>query len=175
MVKEMVLADLKDRYTGLESALLVNVHGLTGTEANLFRAELRKKKIEVHVVKNRFMKRLLGESALSGLATGLKGPCAIVTCDEGPVEAAKELIRLMKDYPKLELRGGVADGDPEFLTVESISKRLSRAELQGQIVMLATSPGRRIAGCLNTGGKIAGCIKAIVDKLEKGEAITKVA
>jgi hypothetical protein len=41
--------------------------------------------------------------------------------------------------------------------------------------MLAVSPARKIAGCLKLGGKIAGCVKAIADKLEKGEAITKVA
>lgn len=174
-IKDLVLKDMESRFSGVDSALLINVHPLTGTEANLFRAELRKKKIAVHVVKNRFMKRLIGEGPLSGLATGLRGPCALVTGGDSPVDIAKELIRLVKEYPKLELRGGVTDGDPEFLTVEAISKRRSLAELQGEVVMLATSPGRRIAGCLNVGGKIAGCIKTIVDKLEKGETISKVA
>lgn len=173
-LKELVAGELTKRYGSLDAALLINVHGLSGVEANTFRAQLRKAGAEVHVIKNTIATRVFKNTPLAPLSTSLVGPCALVT-GGAPVDIAKELLKLSKDYPKLELRVGVMDGESEAMSIESISKRRSKAEIQGEVVMLFTSPGRRVVGCLNTGGRVAGCIKAIVEKLEKGEAITKVA
>jgi large subunit ribosomal protein L10 len=174
-VKDLVERELKKEYAELDSVLVVGVHGLKGTEVNKLRGELRKKGIAVHVVKNRAAKRVLAGTALAPITSILTGPCAFVSGGPSPVDTAKELLRLAKEYPAFELRSGLVEGEAELLSVEEISKRRSRTELQGDIVMLAVSPARRIAGCLNMGGKVAGCLKAMIDKLEKGEAITKVA
>jgi len=174
-VKDMLRRDVAAKYGELADLLVVNVHGLTGNEVNEFRGQLRTKGIEVHVVKNSAARRALAGTTLEALARSMEGPCALVTGGSGPVDAAKELIRLSKEFPNLELKNGLIDGDPELFTVEDISKRKSKTELQGEVLMLIISPGRRIAGQLNVGGKIAGCIKAIVDKLETGESISKVA
>ena len=174
-IKKLVEKDLKSTYGELDSLLVVNVHGLTGLEANALRGELRKKDVELHVVKNAAFKRALSGTILEPLASRLSGPCALVSGGVGPIDTAKELVRLVKDFPALELKEGLLDGEPEILTVEDISNRKSKSELHGEIVMLATSPGRSIAGQLIVGGKIAGCIKTIVDNLEKGEKIAKAA
>lgn len=174
-IKELIEKDLKDRYAELDSLLVVNMHGLSGIQVNLLRGELRKKEIEVHVVKNRAAKRVLAGTALEPIGSALTGPCAFVTGGAGLIDVAKELRRLGKDYPELELKFGLLDGEQETLSIEEISKRKSLQELHGEILMLALSPARRLAGCLNVGGRIAGCVKAIVDKLEKGEEIKKVA
>ncbi len=174
-IKELVESQIKTRYEKLESVMVVNVHGLTGVEANVLRGKLRKQKIEMHVVKNRAAKRILTGTVLEPVGKFLTGPCAFVTGGASPVETAKELLKLKEEFPKLELRTGLVDGETSTATIEEISKRRSKAEIIGEVIMLANSPGRRIAGSLNTGGKVAGCIKAIIDKLEKGEAISKVA
>lgn len=175
LVKELVEKDIKEKYGKAENVLVVNVHGLSGVAANQLRGTLRKKQLEMHVVKNRAAKRVLADSAIAPVSKLLSGPCAFVTGGAGPVETAKLLIELVKEYQALELKGGVVDGETTPLTIEEISKRRSKAELQGEVLMLVISPGRRLAGCLNVGGKVAGCIKAIADKLEKGETIAKVA
>ena len=174
-IKELVEKELEKRYAAYNSVMVVSVHGLSGTAVNEVRGELRKKDIEVHVVKNRAVKRILAGTVLEPLCSTLTGPCAFVTGGPSPVDAAKELMRLTKDYPALELRFGLVEGEPDVLSIEQISSRKSKSELHGEIVMLAVSPARRVAGCLNVGGKIAGCIKAIVEKLEKGEEIRRVA
>ncbi len=174
-IKELIEKDLSSQYAEMDSMLVVNLHGLTGNEANAFRGELRKQDIEVHVVKNAAVKRALTSTPLEPLAASLEGPCAFVTCAPGPVDTAKELLRLVKEFPSLELKTGLVEGEAEILSVEDIAKRKSKAELHGEIIMLAASPGRRIVGQLLAGGKIAGCIKAVIDKLENGETISKVA
>jgi len=174
-IKSMLEKDLHTRYAALSSLLVVNVHGLSGNDVNAFRKELGKSDIEVHVVKNSAARRAFSGTVLEPLAARLAGPCAFVTGGVGPVDAAKELIRLSKEFPALELREGLVDGEPELLAIEAISQRKSKAELQGEVLMLAMSPGRRIAGQLLAGGRVAGCIKAVIKKLEDGEAIAKVA
>ncbi|MFH1416827.1 MAG: 50S ribosomal protein L10 [Planctomycetota bacterium] len=174
-IKGLVEDDLRRQYADLTSVMVVSVHGLTGNDVNELRGELRAKDIEVHVVKNRAAKRVLAGTALEPISPLLRGPCAFVTGGPSPPDTAKELVRLAKDFPAFELRSGLIDGEPELYSIEELSKRKSKTELHGEIVMLAISPARRIAGCLNVGGKIAGCIKAIAEKLEKGEAIDKVA
>lgn len=174
VVKQLIEKDIRDRYSKLDSAIVVNVLPLTGVQANEFRGQLQKSKIEVHVVKNAAARRALAGTPLAPLADKLTGPCAFVT---GPsaIEAAKEVMRLAKEYPNVELKFALADGDPDILTIEELSQRRGIKELQGEVVMVFCSPARRIAGQLKVGSKIAGCIKAVADKLEKGETITKVA
>ncbi len=175
MVKERLHDAFIQRYADLDSALVVSVHGLKGTEVNELRTDLGKGEVAVHVVQNRLARRALLGTPLQPPWTAMYRPCPLVTRRRGMVCQAKELVRLTKEYPSLELKFGLIDGEAEPLTIEDISKRRSRAELQADVIQLAVSPGRRIAGCLNIGGKIAGCVKAIVEKLERGEAISKVA
>jgi ribosomal protein L10 len=79
-------------------------------------------------------------------------------------------------YPKLELKGAVLDGTvfKGKAGVTELSKFPTREEAIGQIVTLAISPGKKLLGQLKgPGSNIAGIIKAIEGKLEKGEAIAK--
>jgi len=55
-IKELIERDLKKKYADLDSAMVVSVHGLSGVDANKVRGRLRKKQIEVHVIKNRAAK-----------------------------------------------------------------------------------------------------------------------
>lgn len=175
-VKEMVETEIGNRYAKLESALVVDVSKLTGVQANTLRGKLRGHGIEMHVVKNRATKRALASSALKSVGNSLAGPCALVTGGSSIVEVAKELVALAKDYPEIVLKGGVVEGTADFLAVDKVAAMRSRMEVLGDVAGMIAGPGRRLAACLgSSGGRLAGCVKAIVEKLEKGEAITKVA
>lgn len=174
-VKELLRKDLAAKYSEFQDMLVINVHGLTGNEVNNFRGQLRQRGVELHVVKNSAARRALEGTVLEPLARSLKGPCALVTGGDSTIDTAKELIRLVKEFPNLQLTSGLLEGEPDVLTIDEISRLKSKAELQGEVITLFLSPARRIAGQLNVGGKIAGAIKAMVEKLEKGETIDKVA
>lgn len=175
-VKEMIERDLKSAYAGTDSALVVDVSKLSGIQANTLRGKLRAKGIRLQVVPNRLAKRVLGSTAIGPVGGNLKGPCALLTGGASIIEVAKDLVELAKDYPQIVLKGGVVDGEPDYLTVEDVAKRRSRLEILGDVVAAAVAPGRKLAGCLGSpGGKLAGCVKAMIEKLEKGEAIARVA
>jgi len=94
--------------------------------------------------------------------------CALVTGAGSAIEIAKALVDLRKNYPKIELKVGILDGEPELISVEQLAKMKGRVELLGELAGAIRSPGARLAGCLaGPGGRIAGGLKALVDKGEK--------
>jgi large subunit ribosomal protein L10 len=170
-VKNLVMAELVKRYAGVDSACVVELTGINGVATHKLRGSLRSKGIELHVIKNRLAKRALAETKLSPVREALEGPCALATGGSSIVDVAKELVRLRKDFPTLALKKTVVEGDTSLVDVELVAKWKGKLETQGEVAMLAASPGRRLAGCIvSPGGKIAGCVKAIVEKLEKAEA-----
>src|SRR5436190_7641225 len=95
-VKELLESELRQRYSKLDSALVVDVSKLTGVQANQFRGKLHSKGIELHVVKNRAAKRALADSPIAVIGKSLSGPCALVTGKPAVIELAKELVELVK-------------------------------------------------------------------------------
>ena len=106
----------------------------------------------------------------------LDGPSA-VAYGAPIVEMAREIVGLLKDFPLIQLRGAVLDGNlfKGDAGVKELAKFPTKAESQANIVTLVVSPGRTLLGAvMGPAGAVMGIIKAIETKLEKGEAITKV-
>jgi len=100
------------------------------------------------------------------------GPTCIVDSDD-PVTAAKVAVELVEKYAKsLKLVGGVLEG--KLLNadeIKSLAKMKTKPELIGDVVGAAKSPGAKFAAQIKgPGGRLAGAIKALVEKLEKAGA-----
>jgi large subunit ribosomal protein L10 len=170
-VKDLVTNEYKSRYADLDSACVVSVIGLDAISTNRLRGELRGKNIELHVVKNSLARRAFTGGPLEPLGKAMTGPCAVVTGGASIIDVAKLLLEAKRTYPQIELKLGIVAGDPELIDVERMAAMKSRTELLGDVAMLIGSTGRRLAGCLvGPGGRIAGCVKAIVEKQEGGES-----
>jgi len=164
-VKDLITQEYQNRYSAVDSACVINVIGLDSISTNRLRNELNAKKIKVQVVRNSLARRALEKAPLGPLVSALDGPCALVTGGESTIDVAKLLVGMKKTYPKLELKIGMLDGDPDLVDVEKLATFKNRIEVLGEVAMLIASPGRRIAGCIKSpAAKIAGCAKAIADK-----------
>ena len=105
------------------------------------------------------------------------GQNAIAFGGESVVNVAREIVELVTKYPGIELKGAILDG--ELFVGEEGVKRLSkfptRDEAIAKDVALILGPGRRLmASVKGPGATLAGIVKSIEAKLEKGEAIAKV-
>ena len=168
-VKNLIIKELKAQFGGFDSVMVVNLVGLDANDNNLLRSELRKLNIKVEVIRNSLAVCAFKGTALENIGEVLEGPCALVVGGESIVDVARAVVDWTKKIKKFEIRGALVEGLAlDAAGAVNLSKMSSRAELQGEVIMLANSPGRRIAGALiGPAGKIAGCIKAVQEKLEK--------
>lgn len=176
-VKEFMMRDYQEWIDGQESALVVSIRGIPANENNRLRQELAKQNISVHVVRNTLARKAFAETPLAGLTPLLDGPSAIAYGGETVVDAARELVKWAKEVENLELKGAILDGElfEGADGVERLSKLPTREEALSQAVTLVLSPGRKLVGQIKgPGSRLVGVVKAIEEKLEKGEEITKV-
>lgn len=181
-VKAMIQRDYTARLGDTADAMVISVRGLKAIDTNKLRRGLAKSNIKVSVVRNSLAKRGFKGTSLEGLSAFLEGPSALAYGQTGKqvtvVDVAREIVKAIKDFPGLELKGAVLDGQvfKGDAGVKELSKFPTRAEAQAQAITLIVSPGRNLLGQIKgPGSKVAGLIKAIEEKLEKGEAIAKVA
>lgn len=177
-VKQLIMQDYQTRLAGTSDAMVISIRGMNAIDTNKVRHTLRKKNIKVQVVRNALAKRVIGEGGggLAALAEVLEGPSALAWGGNSVVEVAREIVALIATFPLLELKGAVLDGQlfKGKAGVTELSKFPTREEAIGQVVSLVVGPGRKlVAQVKGPGSNVAGIIKAIETKLEKGETIAR--
>ncbi len=155
----------------LHDAMLISIRGVKAVDTTRLRQGLAKKNIKVTVLRNSLARKTFEGTTLAPLAELLSGSSALAYGGNSVVEVAREVVALIAKMPKVELRGAVLDGMlfKGKAGVEELSKFPTREEAVGQIVTLIVSPARKlVAQIQGPGAKIAGIIKAIEEKAEKG-------
>ena len=176
-VKEMILRDYTARMGKAQDAVVVSLAGINAIATHRIRTNLARKQMKVTIVRNSLFRKMVDGSAMAALEPVLKGPSAVIYGGASVVEVAREIVATLKDFPKIELKGAVLDGQlfRGDDGVKALSKFPTREEALGQTVGLLLGPARKLAAKVKgPGANIAGLIKAIESRLEKGEAITKV-
>lgn len=176
-VKELMSRDYAERLEGVENALVVSIRGIDANTNNRLRMDLQQKDIRITVVRNNLARKSFDDGPLAGLAPVLEGPSAIAYGAESVIDVARELVKWAKEVQKLELKGAILDGMlfEGKEGVERLSKFPTREEALSEAVTLILSPARTLMGQVKgPGGRLLGVVKAIEEKLEKGESIAKV-
>lgn len=175
-VKNMIIDELRARYSGMDSALWVEIVGVDGLTTNAFRRSLRSRQMSVEIVKNALFRRAVAGGPLARLADELSGPAALITGGESVNLVAKLVEEWQPKMKGLKMRGAILEG--EYLgesAMPGLSKMPTKRDLQAQLLGAALSPGRKLAAAmLSPGSKIASCLKTIIEKLEKNEAVVAV-
>jgi large subunit ribosomal protein L10 len=175
-VKSMILRDYTAKFGEESDLAVISIRGISSNDTNKLRADLRKKDIRITVIRNALAKRQFAEGDLSALSPVLSGPSALAYGGASVVEVARELVELVKTFPGLELKGAVLDGQlfEGDEGVKALSKFPTREEAIAQTVTLILSPGGKlVSSILGPGRKVGSLIKAIKERLEKGETIAK--
>jgi large subunit ribosomal protein L10 len=180
-VKKLLMRDYSSRIAGASEewpdAMLISIRGLKAVDTTKFRGTLAKKNIRVTVIRNSLARKAFEGTRLAALSELLTGASAIAYGGNSVVEVAREIVALASAMPALELKGAVLDGTlfRGKEGVNELSKFPTREEAIGRVVTLIVSPARKLMGQVKgPGSNVAGIIKSIEEKLEKGEAIAKV-
>jgi large subunit ribosomal protein L10 len=166
-VKNLIASEYTNRFKDVTGAVVVEIRGLDSKATTSMRSNLRSKGIRVTVVKNALARRTFKGGPLAGLEKSLKGPSALLTGAESAVIVAREIVKAAEAEKKIVLKGAIFDG--EYYDGDAGVKKLgsfpTREEAQAKVVTLLLSPARQIMGV----------VKTLQEKLEKGEAISKIA
>jgi len=172
-VKDLVQKELENRFKDVADFLVLSTKGVGGNDNNEMRGALKEKGIKLSVVKNVIMRRSLEKMDLAAAASlFMAGPCTVAYGGDSIVDVAKECSEWAKKIEVISLRGAFVDNSVmDEDGAEALAKMPSRSELLASVVMLSSTPGANVAGAIaSPGGIIAGCIKSLVEKLEKEAA-----
>ena len=174
-VKNLITAEYKKRFADLEGAVLIDIRGISSNDNNKLRAGLLAKKVRVTVVKNNLAKRAIEGTAMANISEMLDGPSALVYGGDSVVTVAREVLEQLKTMENVQVKGALMDGIVfKGDAVKELSKYPTRPEAQAQVIQIFLGPASSVIGAVTSAGnQIASLIKAIEEKLEKGEAIAK--
>lgn len=171
-LKRLITEELKQRLAGVTDLVLVNVIGLNSSNTYKLRTELRKKGLNLLVVKSSLARRATEGTSIAPAFEGAEGSVACVYGGEDFISLVKEMVAIYKkpEYEKVESRGGVMDG--EKLSPEKLKEVAKWPNRQGQISLLLgqiLSPGANLLSQIKSpGGKLLSQVKKISEK-EGGE------
>jgi large subunit ribosomal protein L10 len=167
-IKNMLTKELEGKFATVKEFLVIDMTSIDGITNNQLRGKLSQKGIKLTMVRNAMMRQAatsLGMAAAAGLfATGC---CTVAYGADSVVDLAKEL-KATAGKTVIKFKGAYIDGAAlDAKDAANLVNMKSRVELQGDIVMLANSPGSRLASAIaSPASKIAGCIKTIAEKAE---------
>lgn len=173
-IKNLIVENYRGRFADTTGAVMIDIRGIKSNDNNALRNGLAQKQIRVTIVKNSLARKAWQGTPMENLTKLLEGSCAIAVGGESVVNVARELIEQAKKL-KFEFKGALMDGQVFAAgEIEALSKYPTRAEAQAQVIQVILSPaGQVIGAALSAGGQIAGIIKALEEKLEKGEELKK--
>lgn len=146
------IAQIRDRFERMVSAVFVDFAGMTVEDTVALREEFRKNGVEYRVVKNSLVHRALEDRSYVGSLAGvLKGMTAIAWSFEEPGAAAKVIKAFVKNNPKLKVKGAVVESD--VLSPKSVENVLAnmpgKDELRAQLLATFMAPMQNLVAQLN--------------------------
>jgi large subunit ribosomal protein L10 len=133
--KAAAVAELKDKFTSSNGAVLTEYRGLTVAALRTLRRSLGEDATYA-VTKNTLTQIAAREAGIDGIDEQLAGPTAIAFIDGDPVTVAKGLRDFAKANPLLVIKGGVLEG--KVLDADEVKKL---ADLESRETLLAKMAG----------------------------------
>ncbi|MCX5871985.1 MAG: 50S ribosomal protein L10 [Deltaproteobacteria bacterium] len=170
--KQKQVAWLQDQFQGVKAVFLMDFQGLTVSEMNTLRSEVRTRGGALKVMKNTLVRLAYKGTDVECLGPDLVGPRAAVWThsEETAPALAKTLVDFAKTHPKLGLVKGELKGRlVEATDLETLAKLPSREELLSRLLGTLVAPISAFVGTLAAVPRsFLTVLKAIEDK--KGES-----
>jgi large subunit ribosomal protein L10 len=147
--KEELVAEMRDLFANNSTVVVTHYSGLTVSEMEELRAQVREAGAGFKVTKNRLTRLALADTKFEGLAKLLVGPTAI-TYSSDVVAAAKVAVGFAKKNDKLVILGGAMDETSLNVDgVKALASMPSLDELRGKLVGLLQAPAQKLAAVTN--------------------------
>ena len=173
--KNDIVKEFSEVFKANPSVLLVEYKGLTVTELEGLRSNLKEADTNFKIVKNTLLKIAAKDTEIEQINDLLAGPTAIAVCENDPTAAAKVFVKTTKDLPSLVIKGGVVEGSVVSADeIIAISKLPSRQEMMAQLLGALSSPMSNLLGALTQmQSKLLYALEAVKDTKEEAPVEAK--
>ena len=149
-LKQPIVAEISELLDGAATAVVVDYRGLTVAQDTELRKQLREAGVTYKVYKNTMIRRAAEGTAFAALDPHLEGPTAIAVSKTDATAPARILAEFAKKASKLEIKGGVVEGNYyDAKGMQVIATIPSREVLLGRLLGSMQSPIANFARVLN--------------------------
>lgn len=165
--KEAEIQSLNERFANDEIVVLTHYSGLSVSDMEAFRGNLREHGASFKVTKNTLAKLALKGTQFEGLTDMFTGPTGVATSKD-PVAAAKATYEYAKKNDKLVILGGALGAQLlDAKGVEALAKLPSLDEIRSKLVGLLVAAPTKLVGILQAPARdLVGVTKAYGEKGE---------
>lgn len=161
--------EIKARFEDVGAAYFADYRGLTVPDIAEVRTALLKAEAQFAVLKNTLTRLAVRDLDLSDLEAFLEGPTAVAFIKGDIVVGAKALVDAAKDFPVLEVKGGLAEG--RVLSADEIKELASldtHEEMLAKMAGMLAAHMRKAAFLLQAlQSKFVSLMQAYGEKLEQ--------
>ena len=144
--KAAIVDEVSEKFTAAASVVVVDYRGLTVDEVTRLRKQLRDANVEMKVIKNSLMVRAAVAAGLEGMESIFKGPTAVAFSSEDVVAPAKIMAEFAKTADKLEIKGGIVEGNVSSKEeIEALAKLPNREGMLSMLLSVLQAPVRNFA------------------------------
>ena len=154
--KQIYINDMKNQFDKSEAVIVAHYQGLTVSQLDKLRSQMRDHGIQFKITKNRITKLALEKTRCKDLSGLFKGPTAIALSDDA-ITSAKILTNFSKENENLKILGGIMGNDIlDLIGVQNVATLPTLEEARAKIVGILRSPAQKVASILLApGSKIA--------------------
>lgn len=147
--KEQLVSEMSGQMEKSKAIVLVNYQGLKNKEIEDLKAKLSEEGIGFQIVKNSLFKIALKKAGIVVDETLLDQPVAVVWGDVDEVSPARLTVQFGKAAEKLEVLGGVLNGQfVDLSIVNQLAALPGRDELYAKLVGTLNAPMSRLVNAL---------------------------
>ena len=149
-IKEAKVLEIKEKMEKAQGIVFTKYQGLTVEEDTELRKNLRNAGIEYKVYKNTLTTLAAKELGFDAAASMLEGPLSVAFGYEDPATAAKVLNDFAKTHKKMELVGGIVQGEIfDDVKIKQLATIPSREVLISKLLGSFKAPLSNLAYMLN--------------------------
>ena len=162
--KKSYINEMTSQFDKSEAVIVTHYQGLTVSQLDELRKQMREHGIIFKITKNRITKLALEKTRCKDLSDLFSGPTA-VAMSEDAITSAKILTKFSKENQNLKILGGIMGSDVlDVAGVQNVATLPSLDEARAKIVGILRSPAQKIASIL-----LAPASKIAILALEKSK------
>ena len=146
--KNAYINDIATQFENSEAVLVTHYQGLTMSQLDELRAQMREHGIKFKITKNRITKLALEKTKCKDLSNLFKGPTAVAFSNDAII-SARILSKFSKNNENLKLLGGIMGNEVlDLAAVQNVANLPTLDEARTKIVSILATPASKFISIL---------------------------